>query len=289
MDLDLLLSYKSECQIGDYQSWDSKKIRVKLEGRMVATFSLSLQNPLDASFHIQTAQIDEPVMPGADKWLMLAHDLRNPLIAIQRVIEIAITDSGSDNVQNILTQAHDNCDLLLDMLTDVLDSHRQQGYAKTTGGKSARSAAIVEKCSKLVEALLVEKGISLRSHVPMGLADVTGNERSIIRVLTNLVLNALEVSPSGGVIEVSVEESSTDFLVFSVKDYGEGIPRQEADRIFDQNYRCASSRTAQESGYGWGLYYCKKTLEALGGQIWVESSEGGQGEGTIISFTVPAC
>jgi signal transduction histidine kinase len=172
-------------------------------------------------------------------WLMLAHDLRNPLIAMQRVIEIAITDSRSDSTRTMLAQAHTNCDLLLDMLTDVLDSHRPQSYAKKFGGQEASSAVIVEKCSRLVQALVAEKGISLRSHVPPDLANVTGDERSIIRVLANLIHNALKVSPVGGVIEVSVEASSDDSLVFSVKDYGSGIPPQEADRIFDMNYRCA--------------------------------------------------
>jgi signal transduction histidine kinase len=256
---------------------------------MVANLSLSLQNPAGVDRHIQAALIEEPARSGTDMWLMLAHDLRNPLIAMQRVIEIAITDSRSDHTRSMLTQAHTNCDLLLEMLTDVLDSHRPQSYAKPLGRQEASPAVIVERCSSLVQALLAEKGISLRSCAPPDLASVAADERTIVRVLTNLVHNALKASPVGGVIEVSVEEGSDDSLVFSVKDYGSGIPPDEADRIFEMNYQCAPSQGAQRSGYGWGLYYCKKTIEALGGDIWVEFSEGGAEKGTVISFTVPAC
>jgi len=220
---------------------------------------------------------------------MLAHDLRNPLIAMQRVLEIAIIDSKSDNTQDLLAQAHTNCDLLLDMLTDVLDSYRSSGFPENIAEPTASPSAIIDKCLRLLQTLAAEKQISFRTQVPKDAAKVAADERSIIRVLTNLVHNAVKFSEAGGSIEIIVEAASDNYLIFSVKDQGSGIPAHEAEKVFGMQYQCGPSRDPKNSGYGWGLYYCKTTLASLGGEIWVEPRTETTGTGTVISFTVPAC
>jgi signal transduction histidine kinase len=256
---------------------------------MAANLSVSLQRPQCIDHHISPAALRDSRSSATDSWLMLAHDLRNPLIAMQRVLEIAIIDSHNDKTQDLLAQAHTNCDLLLDMLTDVLDSYRLPDYKEGSAEPEASPAAIIDQCIQLLQTLAAEKNIRFRTQVPSDAPRVIANQRSIIRVLTNLVHNAVKFSDAGGSIEITVEAASDDCLVFSVKDQGNGIPPQEAERIFGMQYQCAPSRDPQNSGYGWGLYYCKTTLAALGGDIWVEPRSETTGEGTVISFTVPAC
>lgn len=225
--------------------------------------------------------------PSADMWLMLAHDLRNPLVAMQRVFEIAIMDSHSDNIRTLLAQAHMNCDLLLDLLTDVMQSYRPQSYTKADAEQKANPVAVVDKSLRLVWDLAREKDARFHCHVPLSLSNIAGDERSLIRVLTNLIHNALKASPVGGKIEIIAEEISGESLVFSVSDQGRGIAPREAKQIFDKHYQSSSSQSSQQTGYGWGLYYCKTTLEALGGKIWAESASKKSGHGAKFFFTVP--
>jgi signal transduction histidine kinase len=255
---------------------------------MAANLSVSLQHSQGINHYISPAAIKDSQSPANDNWLMLAHDLRNPLIAMQRVLEIAIIDSNSDKTQDLLAQAHTNCDLLLDMLTDVLDSHRSRGYQENIAESPASPAVIIDKGIGLLQTLAAEKQISFRAQVPPDAPMVAADERSIIRVLTNLLHNAVKFSDIGGIIEIIVEAVSEDCLIFSVKDQGKGIPPHEAEKIFGMQYQCGPSHDPNNSGYGWGLYYCKTTLASLGGDIWVEPSAEATGEGTVISFAVPA-
>jgi len=256
---------------------------------MAANLSISLSSLPGMDRHLSSAALHDAQSSASNTWLMLAHDLRNPLIAMQRVLEIAIVDSRSDKTQDLLAQAHTNCDLLLDMLTDVLDAYRPPSYRERSAESESSPGVIVDQCIRLLQTLADEKNISFRTRVPSGAPKVMANPRSLIRVLTNLVHNALKFSDPGGSIEILVEVASDDCPIFSVKDHGEGIPAHEAERIFGMQYQCASSREPQDSGYGWGLYYCKTTLAALGGDIWVEPRSEMAGKGTVISFTVPAC
>jgi len=255
---------------------------------MVANLLNSLPGPPGIGPHVSSAALYDAQSSATQDWLMLAHDLRNPLIAMQRVIEIAIGDSGSDRTQDLLAQAHVNCNLLLDMLADVLDSHRAPGYSERAAESQGSPGAVVDQCIQLLQTMADEKNISFHTRVASGARKVVANSRSIIRVLTNLTHNALKFSNPGGTVEITVEDASDDCLMFSVKDQGKGIPQQEAEKIFGMRYQCASSRESQDPGYGWGLYYCKTTLEALGGDIRVVPRSEMAGEGTVISFTVPA-
>jgi signal transduction histidine kinase len=255
---------------------------------MAANLSVSLQGLSGMDCPLASAAFQDAQSLTTNNWLMLAHDLRNPLIAVQRVLEIALTDSRSDKTQDLLAQAHTNCDLLLNMLTDVLDSHRPSSFKEKTAEPEASPRAIIDDCIQLMQTLADEKNISFRTQAPSGPVTVLANPRSIIRVLANLVHNAVKFSNPGGRIDITAEAVTDDCLIFSVKDQGSGIPPQEAEKIFDMQYQCEPLQHPQTSGYGWGLYYCKTTLAALGCDIWVEPGSKMAGEGTVISFTVPS-
>ena len=100
------------------------------------------------------------------------------------------------------------------------------------------------------------------------------------QVLAHLVDNAVKYSPDGGRVTVAARRKS-DTVEFHVADEGVGIPESEHDRIFRKFYRADQER----GGTGLGLFLAQGLVNAMGGRIWVESSEG---EGSRFAFELPA-
>jgi PAS domain S-box-containing protein len=102
------------------------------------------------------------------------------------------------------------------------------------------------------------------------------------RVLSNLVDNAVKFSPSGGTVTVSGQKRPGS-IELRVADEGVGIPEQERERIFRKFYRGSSS--VLSSGTGLGLFITRGLVTAMGGRIWVDSTEG---EGSVFALELPS-
>ena len=108
--------------------------------------------------------------------------------------------------------------------------------------------------------------------------------KQIESVLKNLIANALKYSPPENE-KIKVSLIQDDYGVeLEIKDYGQGIPLEEQDFIFEPFYRIDKSRNKSTGGYGLGLSLCKNIIEAHGGTITVLSKLG---EGTIFKFNIP--
>ncbi len=119
---------------------------------------------------------------------------------------------------------------------------------------------------------------------PPVLPKVHGDGERTRQVLLNLVDNAIKYSPSGGRIEVSLTAVG-EWLRFSVRDEGLGVPVGEQERIFEKFYRLDPDHRRGIGGTGLGLYICRELIRSMGGRIWVESEPG---HGTTASFELPA-
>ncbi len=107
--------------------------------------------------------------------------------------------------------------------------------------------------------------------------------KRIGQVVSNLLMNALRYTPSGGTIEIGAKKNNTVIEVW-VRDTGSGIPQKDLLHIFDRFYRVDKSRSRETGGTGLGLAIAKKFIEAHGGSIRAMSEEG---KGTRIAFTLP--
>jgi PAS domain S-box-containing protein len=102
-------------------------------------------------------------------------------------------------------------------------------------------------------------------------------------VLQNLIDNALKYSPDGGIVTISARRGN-DAIEVRVVDEGIGIPRGEQDRIFRKFYRAETATHAGAGGTGLGLFIARRLVAAMGGRIWVDSTEG---EGSSFGFALP--
>ena len=122
--------------------------------------------------------------------------------------------------------------------------------------------------------------VVVEGRMPAVLAD----ESVASGVLTNLLSNALKYADTGTPIEVVVS-ADDDVVVTSVVDHGPGVPRSDQERIFDKFTRLGDHLTRRQQGVGLGLYIAKRSIEELGGQVWVDNTPGG---GATFRFTLPS-
>jgi signal transduction histidine kinase len=122
--------------------------------------------------------------------------------------------------------------------------------------------------------------------VDADLPNVNVDRALFLRVLSNLVDNALKFTPDGGRVQLWARcdpEVAPDMLLVGVRDTGPGIPPEYLDRVFEKFQQLPSTR-GRRRGTGLGLSFCKLVVEAHGGSIWVESNVG---EGSTFLMTLP--
>jgi two-component system phosphate regulon sensor histidine kinase PhoR len=112
---------------------------------------------------------------------------------------------------------------------------------------------------------------------------VRGDASSLSELLQNLLDNAVQYTPRGGRIRVSVRVAGEQ-AVLTVSDTGIGIPQAEQERIFERFYRVDAARSREAGGTGLGLAIAKHIAESHGGRIWVDSAVG---QGSQFHFSIP--
>jgi len=111
--------------------------------------------------------------------------------------------------------------------------------------------------------------------------DVCADRYRLIQVINNYIGNAIKYSDKKSTIEITsrIDQNS---VIFSVKDEGMGIPKEELPYIFERFYRAEKSSNIE--GIGLGLFLCQQIIKAHKGYVWAESNEG---KGSVFYFSIP--
>ena len=219
---------------------------------------------------------------------MLVHDLRTPLTAIIGPIEMLTSelDQQLDEIQKeLFTMCSHSAHRLLGLVNDLLDVSKIESGEMNLRLAEIDPALLIADAAKQLAPLARESRIELiheiEPHLPMLQADAD----LLIRVLVNLLGNALKFTPSGGTITLSVRsDTDTPVLIFAVRDTGEGIPREAFERIFEKFGQVEERQAGRKMSTGLGLTFCRMVVEAHGGRIWIESELG---QGSTFSFSMP--
>jgi signal transduction histidine kinase len=140
--------------------------------------------------------------------------------------------------------------------------------------------AIVYDALDTLAPVAAQKNVQLEARMPAELPVVRCDREAMVRVLTNIISNAVKFTPSGGAIRVRVERARGDIRI-AVSDTGPGIARSEMVHVFDRFWQ---AKRASRTGAGLGLSIAKAIVEETGGSIGVESHVG---VGTTFYFTIP--
>ncbi len=220
-----------------------------------------------------------------------AHDLRQPLSAIQGFTSVLMMDrnttgnaagGNSDQVAlNNILKATDNMNMLM---ADLIDISRIESGQFSMDKQPFSFNALLTDVVALQNVSAQKKGIYLQKCDYPTEVTVTADRFRISQVVNNLLGNAIKFSPQGGRIEVRYYVDN-DRLVFKVTDNGPGVIHSEKEKIFQKFHQSDIDRTAKKQGWGLGLSIAQEIIEAHGGEIGVVSA--GLGQGSTFWFTLP--
>jgi signal transduction histidine kinase len=198
----------------------------------------------------------------------ISHDLRTPLASLRAMVE-AIDDGVVDDVPTVrryVAEMQRSVGSLTTLVDDLFELVQLDAGAIEAETQRARLDEVMESALASCRGQATEKGLSVEARVT-GSEDYPCSPR-LVRVLQNLLQNAIRHTPSDGAVLVFARPCD-DGLELVVEDSGEGISPEALDHVFEPFWRGDSSRTGPGSGLGLAL--AKRIVEALGGQIEVQS------------------
>lgn len=242
---------------------------------LVFFISLFLANkaikPVKASWEKQNAFVADA-----------SHELRSPLAVITSNLEIVMeNENGTVGSQNKwLGNIQSELERIKKLVDDLLFLARSDAEDEEMSKGSFDLSGLLYKIINTFTPLAQKKGLKLVLHNKNNVT-VFGNEFRIRQLITILLDNAIKYTNSGGKIELILEVGASTYQL-SIKDNGEGIPREHLNRIFDRFYRVDKSRSRSHGGSGLGLAIAKCIVKEHNGRINVISEVGKGTEFTVV-------
>lgn len=213
----------------------------------------------------------------------VTHELRTPLTAVKGYLE-GLMDGVLPADPETYEQIHSEIDRLQRLVNDLQELSRVEAGAIQLNLAPVPPERLIERIQSTFGRQFEDKNIQLVTDVEPGLPNLFVDKDRIIQVLTNLAGNALQYTPNGGKVSISVRREKSEIL-FAVKDTGIGISTEQLTFIFNRFYRTDKSRNRASGGSGIGLTIAKALVQAHQGKIWAESN--GEGKGSTFSFLIP--
>jgi two-component system phosphate regulon sensor histidine kinase PhoR len=217
----------------------------------------------------------------------VSHELRTPLTAIRGYVE-ALSDANSADPQtrkflDIIARHTSRMERLVNDLLRLarLDARQEQLQPAVVPLTSLFDQVVTE-----METALLARRVRVEVRVAPDAPVVSADPAKLHDILRNLIENAVNYSPEGGVVDLCADRQG-DRIVISVSDRGPGIPEAEASRIFERFYRVDRSRTRDPrdpGGTGLGLSIVKHLVDLHGGRVSAQARTGG---GTVLTVALP--
>jgi len=220
----------------------------------------------------------------------VSHELRTPLTAIVTYGEVLrdgllgeINPRQHEAIQSVIGSSRQ----LLGMIEEILTYARTSARAIELRPTEFDLAGVIRDVHQMSASLIRKKRIHFETRLDDGLPQAQADRDKILHVLGNLVGNAIDFTPTEGVIRVEAERCRRDpsWLQVVVSDTGIGIDPKHHEMIFREFAQVDSSRARRHHGTGLGLAIARNFIQLHGGEIWVESELG---HGSRFLFTLPA-
>lgn len=222
-----------------------------------------------------------------------AHDLKNPLSAIQGASELIETDYDEmpkieliDMARMISTASQQ----MFDLITNILDVNVIESGKINISLKTIDMLPILQSLISQYKPRAKAKNITLQATEIFQMQQTLTafvDQDLVYQVLDNLISNALKYSPPGKNIYVRLNQCE-NHLRCLIQDEGPGLSEQDKAKLFQKFCRLTAQPTAEEHSTGLGLFIVKKLVNAMNGSVWCES-ELGNGATFIVEFLIKEC
>lgn len=204
----------------------------------------------------------------------LTHDLRTPLIAQEKSLELIskeFENLGQEDAHHLSKSLEKNNKHLLRMVNLILEAYRFDARDLRLNFTQENVSKVINDCFEQLKILASEKNISLQNNIPLNSPNINVDRNCLNRILINLISNAISNTPNDGKIELNCNIDKNFFEII-LRDNGNGILEKDLKHIFDRYY--VGKGYERNIGSGLGLYVCKELVALHKGEISVISKRG---------------
>jgi signal transduction histidine kinase len=217
-----------------------------------------------------------------------AHELKTAVAILKSSLQLLLCQPRTrEEYRNGLDHSLEDCDRLEALVCGTLSLARAEQWADNGRLEDLQWVDLANSCQQAVadlQSLAEARGVELRCFV-QNEHMVRADSVDLHTVWVNLLQNAIQHSPRGSTVCMTVTGSDKDTAVVTVEDSGLGIPPEHLPYIFQRFRRGDPSRSRSTGGFGLGLSICRAIARAYGGDIQIACPENG---GTRVSTSLPA-
>jgi histidine kinase len=238
---------------------------------------------LAASFNQMADDLEQTEAMRRDLIANVAHELRTPLFSIKGYME-GLLDGVIPAQAETYQQVYREADRLQRLVSDLQELSQVEAGAFELQHQPVALQDLIQQIAARLHPQFEGKGVSLKLDLPATLPAVLADEDRLSQILVNLIGNALQYTPTEGVVTIAAQ-TEVNTLRVTISDTGIGIPAEHLPRLFTRFYRVDKSRSRAGGGSGIGLTIARHLVEAHGGQIWAASE--GADRGSTFGFWLP--
>jgi two-component system phosphate regulon sensor histidine kinase PhoR len=215
-----------------------------------------------------------------------SHELRTPLTSIRGFVE-ALEDGALDEpgtARRFLGKIRTHADRMTALVSDLLELSRLESGTQAPRFERLRPADLAEDTLASLARAAEARGVVL-NQVGTDAPVVVSDPERLLRILNNLVDNAIKYTPQGGRVDLESTADPHGGALLHVRDNGPGIAPEHLKRIFERFYRVDTARSRELGGTGLGLAIVRHLAESIGATVSVESEVG---RGTCFTVALPA-
>jgi two-component system OmpR family sensor kinase len=215
-----------------------------------------------------------------------AHELRTPLAAIGATVESALRmpQLSPAEARDILTRVERQNHRLSQLVKDLLLLSRMEQQALALKRQECCLNDVISDIAEEFAALAIDANVKLTTKILASQpVHIIGDEEQLYRLVSNLVVNAIQHTPAGGEVKL-ILDSSSHHAIIQIQDTGIGIAPKHQKRIFDRFYRVSHDRSRNTGGSGLGLAIAAAIASAHQGNIQLTTQIG---EGSTFTIRLP--
>ena len=226
-------------------------------------------------------QLTEELIESRHRLLLsVSHDIKTPLSSMMGYMEIWDADEEQAQKKRQLRSARNSGKHILSMLNNLLEFSRLEQNSGKLQTNRFNLIELMEDIVSMFQPFTEEKGLALRFHNRLSSHYIIESDYMALKqILINVISNAVKYTLDGS---VDIELSHDEQLVFTITDTGVGIEEKDIPKIFKPFSRVSNPLNTEGSGFG--LYVTKGLVNALGGDIQLQSEKG---KGTSITIRLP--
>lgn len=245
-------------------------------GSVVTIVDITERKKLEEELRFTKEKAESANLAKTEFLANMSHELRTPMHAILGFAKLAIQQIDKlerDKLLGFMEEVHNAGQRLMLLLNDLLDLSKLEVGRVDYDFKEENLSSVVSLVINEYVTVSAEKEIEIVFNKPDFPDKVNIDSNKMIQVVRNLLSNAIKFSNPANKIIINIVHQA-GILLFSIKDFGVGIPPDELELVFDKFVQSSKTKTGA-GGTGLGLSICYEIIKAHQGRIWARNNQEG--------------